>query len=102
MHSESLKDPKGDAAILPTATEAQILRIWRDVLKTEDVGLHDCFFDVGGNSLSATLCINAVRSVFDVELPLDAFFLEPASVASVSQLVDRSRPQMTAPDSGQG
>ncbi|GKU76572.1 amino acid adenylation domain-containing protein [Paenibacillus sp. L3-i20] len=32
-------------------TENNIRRVWREVLKAEDVGLHDHFFDLGGNSI---------------------------------------------------
>lgn len=32
-------------------SELQILRVWQDVLKVEDIGLHEHFFDLGGNSI---------------------------------------------------
>jgi len=38
-----------DAAM--SGTEADIRRAWQAVLKLEDVGLHDHFFDLGGNSI---------------------------------------------------
>ncbi len=74
-----------------TPTEGEVLAIWRDALKTSDIAVDDCFFDVGGHSLTATLCINAIRARFDVELPLDVFFLEPASIASISEMIDQAK-----------
>ncbi|WP_068774889.1 non-ribosomal peptide synthetase [Paenibacillus sp. FJAT-26967] len=32
-------------------TEDKIRRVWKDVLKVNNVGLHDSFFDIGGNSI---------------------------------------------------
>lgn len=39
-----------DDGMLSPAEEG-IRRVWQEVLKTEDVGLHDHFFDLGGNSI---------------------------------------------------
>jgi hypothetical protein len=74
-----------------TLTEAAVLKIWEEALKQKGIGLDDCFFDIGGHSLVATLCINAIRAELGVELPLDVFFLEPASIASISELIDQER-----------
>ncbi|QCX80843.1 Tyrocidine synthase 1 [Streptomyces sp. YIM 121038] len=48
-----------------TALESRLLDIWREVLGTDDIGVRDSFFDVGGTSgsLAAVLSrINAFRS----------------------------------------
>jgi acyl-CoA synthetase (AMP-forming)/AMP-acid ligase II/acyl carrier protein len=44
-----------DADSLRPSTEAEIsiARVWRSVLLTDDIGLDDKFFDLGGHSLSA-------------------------------------------------
>lgn len=34
------------------ATEERLLAIWRNLLRTDAIGVEDSFFDVGGNSLS--------------------------------------------------
>jgi acyl carrier protein len=31
--------------------EADVLAIWRDVLRRDEIGVHDSFFDLGGDSM---------------------------------------------------
>jgi len=47
------------------STQQVIADIWREILGTERVGIHDNFFDLGGNSLLATRVVGALRRGFD-------------------------------------
>jgi acyl carrier protein len=87
-HSISVDDPPAAA---PTATEAALLDIWQRMLWLDDIGLHDSFIDLGGNSLSATRCINRIRTTFGVEVPMEAFFLDAADIATIAHLIDDAR-----------
>ncbi len=60
-----------------TLTEQAIADIWADVLQRPQVGLQQNFFDLGGYSLLAVQIMSRVRRVFDVEVPLAAFFDGP-------------------------
>lgn len=40
-----------------TTAEQKLMTIWADVLKLEHVGLHDNFFDLGGDSILGTLIL---------------------------------------------
>ena len=40
-----------------TTVEQKLMKIWADVLKLEHVGLHDNFFDLGGDSILGTLIL---------------------------------------------
>jgi amino acid adenylation domain-containing protein len=59
------------------AIESALIDIWSEVLKVEQVGTHDNFFDLGGHSLLATQVCSRVRKIFGVELPLRSLFETP-------------------------
>ena len=52
----------------PTATEAQLVSIWKTMLKRDEVALDDQFLDVGGHSLLALKVIVDVEKAFGVRL----------------------------------
>ena len=60
-----------------TDLEDKLAEIWREILKVEQTGTHDNFFDLGGHSLLATRLISRVNRVFDIELPLRSIFETP-------------------------
>ncbi len=64
-----------------TPVEEALATIWGEVLGTDQVGIHDNFFDLGGHSLLATQVISRVRKVFNVELPVRALFEDPTIAA---------------------
>lgn len=57
--------------------EVAIAMIWNEVLGNEQVGVYDNFFQLGGDSLSATQLVSRLRSIFRVEIPLGTIFREP-------------------------
>nr|WP_229840617.1 non-ribosomal peptide synthetase [Streptomyces roseolilacinus] len=44
-----------------TPAEERIAAVWRDVLGADRVGVHDNFFDLGGDSISAVALVGALR-----------------------------------------
>jgi hypothetical protein len=74
-----------------TPTETALLDIWKQILWVPDLQVHDNFIDLGGHSLTATRCINRIRVVFKVDVPLDAFFMDPGDIASIAELIDIAR-----------
>jgi acyl carrier protein len=74
-----------------TPTQESLLDIWKQILWVPDIGLRDNFIDLGGHSLTATRCINRIRLVFGVEVPLDAFFVEEADVATIAEMIDAAK-----------
>ena len=71
-----------------TATEQALADIWAQVLQLDRVGVHDDFFDNGGQSLRATQVLAKLRQRFAVELPLRALF-ESSTVEALAHRVER-------------
>lgn len=57
--------------------EQTLSNIWAEVLRLEQIGINDNFFDIGGHSLLATQVISRVEVAFNVKLPLRAIFENP-------------------------
>ena len=60
-----------------TSSEEKLAAMWTAILKIERVGIHDHFFNLGGNSLLAFQLVSRVRDEFNVELPLTRVFESP-------------------------
>ncbi|MBF2002107.1 MAG: amino acid adenylation domain-containing protein, partial [Synechococcales cyanobacterium M58_A2018_015] len=74
-----------------TAVEQQIAAIWQQVLNLEAIGIHDNFFDRGGNSLSATQALTQMRQQFQSDLSIRQFFTTP-TIAELAQTLSSSPP----------
>ncbi len=75
-----------------TAIEARLAAIWAEVLKRDQVSVEDDFFDLGGDSLRATMVAARVRRAFGVESALVALF-EGRTVAKLAVAIAESVPR---------
>ncbi len=71
-----------------TPTEEELAAIWRELLRLEQVGIEDNFFDVGGHSLLAMQLIWQVQSRFGVDVPLREYFLRP-TIKDLAKLIEQ-------------
>ena len=56
------------------------------------MGLHDSFFDLGGDSLLGTQVITRIRDAWGVDLPLPALFELPTP-AALAERIEQLRPE---------
>ncbi|MCB0641003.1 MAG: amino acid adenylation domain-containing protein, partial [Phaeodactylibacter sp.] len=70
-----------------TETEQRLAALWAQALNKARVGLDDDFFDLGGNSLSATRLVSIIRVSFDCSLSIDKVFEYP-TIALQADLID--------------
>jgi acyl carrier protein len=77
-----------------TETEKKLAEIWAQVLGVEKVGVHDNFFDLGGQSLLATQIVSRTRKVLQIELPLRRLFEFP-TVAELVNVIARIQAEQT-------
>jgi acyl carrier protein len=66
--------------------EQAIAEIWQELLGIQRVGIHDNYFELGGDSLLATQIIYRIRERFNVEVPINEFF-EDVTVAALAERV---------------
>jgi hypothetical protein len=69
-----------------TPVEESLAAIWRQLLGRDQVGVHDNFFALGGQSVLAIQVLSRVREAFQIDLPVGAL-LEAPTVASLSLVV---------------
>lgn len=73
-----------------TSTESILATIWTELLELERVGVHDNFFEVGGDSLLAVRLMSQVQEQFHQELPLSTLFLN-STIAGLGNTLDEQQ-----------
>ncbi|MBD0259987.1 MAG: non-ribosomal peptide synthetase, partial [Cytophagales bacterium] len=70
--------------------ENQLAAIWREVLRRDQIGIHENFFRLGGHSLKATQVISRIHQQLDVKVQLIRFFMHPtiAGLAAECEAVE--------------
>jgi amino acid adenylation domain-containing protein len=88
-HPKSAGDGPADEP--RTATERVLLReVLTPLLRNDRLGVHDDFFQAGGNSLQAAQLMSAINRRFEVEIALNDFFTSP-TVAHLATIIDTAR-----------
>jgi len=73
-----------------TQVEKTIAGVWQDVLGVSRVGVHDNFFDLGGNSLLGMQLVSMLRKAFLLELPMNSIF-ESQTVAEQAIVISETQ-----------
>lgn len=71
-----------------TATQAALCGIWCQVLNVEQVGIHDDFFALGGDSLSAMRLMANIDQEFGVQLAVFSVFRAP-TIIELAAVIDQ-------------
>ncbi len=69
-----------------TPDETRLVRIWEELLRVEQVGIDDDFFELGGDSLVAAQIIDRVRESFKVAIPVRVLFDAPTITTFIAYL----------------
>jgi len=77
--------------------EQQLAQLWSAVLESQEIGIHDNFFDLGGHSLLAMKLLNNIQQVFKQQLALSSLFHNP-TIAQLAQQLGNPEVQQSHPD----
>ena len=72
--------------------EEGVVKIWREVLGVERVGVGDNFFELGGHSLLATQVVTRVRERWGIEMGLRKMFERP-TVGGIGEWIEEELSQ---------
>ncbi|MCA9539217.1 MAG: amino acid adenylation domain-containing protein, partial [Myxococcales bacterium] len=87
LPSPDLPTARGREAIAPrNPIEEALVELWAEQLGRAGLGIHDDFFESGGDSLSAVRLIGRIRRRLGVDLPLRHFFTH-STVAELAPLM---------------
>jgi thioesterase domain-containing protein len=70
--------------------QSQLVRIWESVLAKRGIGVHDSFWDLGGNSLTALRLMRRVERLAGVNLPVTTLLQVP-TISEMAVLLRQSR-----------
>lgn len=79
-------------------TEQWLVDALSDVLRIDQIGVFDDFFELGGDSLRAIEILSRVREIFQVEVPLDVLFTMDFTAATLAQLVEQRLIEQADPE----
>jgi len=90
-----------DHALPRTAMERKIAGVWCDVLRREEVGVHDNFFHLGGHSLLMARVCTQLRRLLQRDIALVDLFQHPTVGALAAHLGRRTdqEPEVAVPPS---
>lgn len=90
IEQEKVQDQTRELEPPQTETEAVILKIWRDILQLEEIGVTDNFFELGGHSLRATAVVARISSTFQCALSLREMF-EALTIRRLAQIIQNKK-----------
>ncbi|GAA3937011.1 hypothetical protein GCM10022209_34820 [Chitinophaga oryziterrae] len=89
---KALPDPdtlllKGTFSAPRNETEQTLVNIWQELLEVEQVGIHDDFFELGGDSLLAVRVVAYLKKALTINLSVSKLF-EFKTVAQLAGYID--------------
>jgi amino acid adenylation domain-containing protein len=70
-------------------TEYQLLQIWKEAIGSENIGVRDNFFQIGGHSLLAVRLMAQIQRVLGIDLPVSTLFTH-GTIEEMAALIRRT------------
>ncbi|MCW8199468.1 amino acid adenylation domain-containing protein [Verminephrobacter aporrectodeae subsp. tuberculatae] len=74
-----------------TTVEWQLQRLWGDALGVPDIGVHDNFFQLGADSVTAVSLVSQIESMLGSTLPVSLLLREP-TIARLANIFEQQSP----------
>jgi thioesterase domain-containing protein/acyl carrier protein len=88
-HKQDVRQVEKPSHHLPqTDLERRLVHIWCEVLNMDDVGIHDGFFELGGNSLLALQLFTRIEQETGTNLPLSTLF-GTTTISHLAKLIEQ-------------
>ena len=100
MPVESFAQASSDYIAPGSETEKEVVHIISDILKIKLIGINDKFFEIGGNSLVATMLISKIKKNHGIHLSLRTLF-EQSSIGAIANEIEIKINSLTTPDTTQ-
>jgi phthiocerol/phenolphthiocerol synthesis type-I polyketide synthase E len=75
--------------------EQVIVNVWQEILGIDQLGIHDNFFDLGGNSLIGLKLISRLKKELNIDIPVVALFEGP-TVSALARIISRGKSEEPA------
>jgi acyl transferase domain-containing protein/thioesterase domain-containing protein/acyl carrier protein len=72
-------------------TEQTLVELWRQLFGIREIGIHDDFYELGGDSLSAVQLVMRINQTFDIKLS-SHILLQVKTVAGLARMIETSAP----------
>ena len=84
-----------------TSVEKELIEIWKNLLKVEQIGIRDDFHALGGDSLAMTSMIIEIEDRFKTRVPIDGFLRSP-TIETLARLVQQDDSSASEASEGGG
>lgn len=82
-----------------TPIEEMLVQLWQDLLKLEQVGIHDNFFDLGGHSLLIIQMHSRLKTLFENPVSIIDLFTYP-TIATLAAYIAQQKQTLQLPEKG--
>ncbi|EPR07806.1 non-ribosomal peptide synthase/polyketide synthase [Ruminiclostridium papyrosolvens] len=93
VDKKKLPDPeafeeKVEITVEMTEIMENVLDVWKEVLETENIGVYDNFFDVGGNSILLISMHEKLEEIYPKALSISDIFANP-SIVMLAEVIEK-------------
>lgn len=95
VDKKKLPDPeafeeKVEITVEMTEIMQSVLDVWKEVLETENIGVYDNFFDVGGNSILLISMHERLEEIYPKALSISDIFANP-SIVMLAEVIEKQQ-----------